>query len=479
MMPVFQNYTCDPFHPISKPCTLGNLAQFSVNATETSHVQKAVRFAALHDIRLVVKNTGHDFLGRNTAPGALSIWTHHMNGTEFLPSYRSPGYSGPALKMLAGTQAWEAYEAASSVGYRVVGGTCPSVGLAGGYTLGGGHSSLTSQHGLSADNVLEWEVVTPSGDVKTASPCKNRDLFWALTGSGGGISFGVVVSVTVKVFPEGPATGGILQFNLTQPDAHDAVSVLLSGSTRLVDSGSVLYVGVTNTSVSTIISAPQVDGPTLRNQLGYITSALNKSGIAYDLTINEDPTYFQLFSRYFGPLPNGIYPVDHLMGSRLIPRSLFSDPEKTAQLQDVTRAITHDGDWALSAVVLNATPPSVREARSHNSVLPAWRDALIHYTVYSSWDWSSDAEMRARQDRLTYDIIPTLVGLTPGSGTYANEADYREENWQDEFFGANWDRLSAIKRRLDPRGLSYTPLSPGADKWTEGLDGKLCRVGRH
>lgn len=59
--------------------------------------------------------------------------------------YQSPHYSGKAMKMGAGVQALEAYEAAHAYGLAVVGGESPTIGLAGGYIQGGGHSALTSK----------------------------------------------------------------------------------------------------------------------------------------------------------------------------------------------------------------------------------------------------------------------------------------------------------------------------------------------
>ena len=51
-----------------------------------------------------------------------------------------------------------------------------------GYYRGGGHSPISSKYGLAADQVLEWEVVTGTGQLITASPFKNSDLYWALSG---------------------------------------------------------------------------------------------------------------------------------------------------------------------------------------------------------------------------------------------------------------------------------------------------------
>jgi hypothetical protein len=47
-------------------------------------------------------------------------------------------------------------------GLRIVSGSCPTVGLVGGFHQGG-HSSITSTHGMGADQALEWEVVLADG----------------------------------------------------------------------------------------------------------------------------------------------------------------------------------------------------------------------------------------------------------------------------------------------------------------------------
>lgn len=70
--------------------------------------------------------------------------------------WTGPGsYSDKAVRVTAGVQGYEVTEAASKLGLVVVGGECPTVGLAGGYTQGGGHLALTTSFGLSADNALE------------------------------------------------------------------------------------------------------------------------------------------------------------------------------------------------------------------------------------------------------------------------------------------------------------------------------------
>ena len=60
--------------------------------------------------------------------------------------------------------------------------------------------------------MLEWEVVTANGTHTVASPSQNPDLYWALSG-GGGSTYGTVISMTSKMYPESQTGGATLSFN--------------------------------------------------------------------------------------------------------------------------------------------------------------------------------------------------------------------------------------------------------------------------
>lgn len=138
-----------------------------------------------HNIRLIVKGTGHDYIGRSGAPNALSIWTHNLKGLQMHESFTSDNGRGtnygPAITVAAGTLMQEIYEFADGFNRTVVGGSGGTVGV-GGYLTGGGHSILSARHGLAADQVLEMEVVTSMGEILTVNERQHTDLFWALRG---------------------------------------------------------------------------------------------------------------------------------------------------------------------------------------------------------------------------------------------------------------------------------------------------------
>jgi FAD/FMN-containing dehydrogenase len=83
----------------------------------------------------------------------------------------------------------------------VVGVNCPTAGITGGYIQGGSHGHVSSKYGLSADQVLEWEVMAAFSGLITANFDSHEHLLWALRGGGGG-TYGVAVSTTVKALPD-------------------------------------------------------------------------------------------------------------------------------------------------------------------------------------------------------------------------------------------------------------------------------------
>ena len=138
------------------------------------------------------------------------MWTHYLKSTQVL-GWKDSYYDGKAIKMGAGVQGFEAMAAAKAEGLVTVGGECPTVGVSGGYTQGGGHSALSTSFGLGADQTLSFEVVTAKGNIVTASRTHNSDLYWALSGGGGG-TYGIVVSMTAKLYQDATVSGATLIF---------------------------------------------------------------------------------------------------------------------------------------------------------------------------------------------------------------------------------------------------------------------------
>ena len=69
MAPFFTNNSCSPFTPEQSPCLIGTYVDYAVDVASPEHVAKTTMFCIKHNIRLVIRNTGHDYLGKSTGAG--------------------------------------------------------------------------------------------------------------------------------------------------------------------------------------------------------------------------------------------------------------------------------------------------------------------------------------------------------------------------------------------------------------------------
>ena len=415
MAPYFANGTCDPFHPVSKPCTLGNYVVYAVNVTTPDHISKAIQFATKHDIRIVVRNTGHDYIGKSTGAGSLAIWTHYLKDLE-IHDYKDRHYTGKAITMGAGIQGFEAYEAAEQANVQVVGGECPTVGLAGGYSQGGGHSALASRYGLGADQVLQWQLVDGQGNFITATRDNEySDLYWALSGGGGG-TYGVVVSMTSKAHPGTPVSGLNLTFTndqISQDTFYEAVARFHTRLPALVDAGAMGIWFYTNTSFAiSPLTGPNIPEAKLISLVKPFLDDLKELGIKPTVYSKQFPSYLSQFNG----MQQAIGVGEAQYGGWLIPRSVVQKNNKA--LTTTYRQITEDGATFIG-VGLNVSREVAGDVK--NSVFPGWRDTLIATTITTPWKWDAPEEMLAAQRKMTESYMAKLTALAPNSGAYMNE----------------------------------------------------------
>ena len=178
----------------------------------------------------------------------------------------------------AGVQWFEAYEAANQHKVALVGGFSPrgSVGAAGGWLQGGGHSLMSPNYGLGmqsphsvtkphlhdhlvgVDNVLEVTIVTADGSHVIANAYNNKDLFWALRGGGGG-TWGVVTSVSYKTHPSTPLSGAVLNVNSTNPDStRKLLAEIIRLTPSLVEQGYGGYGNGSTAGFELLVLSPNV-----------------------------------------------------------------------------------------------------------------------------------------------------------------------------------------------------------------------------
>ncbi|KAF2197179.1 FAD-binding domain-containing protein [Delitschia confertaspora ATCC 74209] len=489
-------------------CTNDGTPAYVVNATTVKQVQLAVNFARNNNIRVVIKNSGHDFSGRATGGGSLSIWTHYLKGFEYLPSAQIGRYRGRAARAGTGIMSYELHQYMRQYNITIPAPGATTPAPFGGYMLGGGHSIIASYYGLMSDNILSMEVVTGDGKFVHADPEENEDLFWALRG-GGGSTFGVVTSVVVKAHPAMYISKSTYLFSIgpgiSSSTFWAGVSAYFAELPRVMDAKGTGWNtigagfawppapgGGNNTAVFALNGAFYLPGMTPAQAKTFtapLTARLQKLGI--NIT-NPEPQFYATYPDQGFPL--GSAPAagagSSRFGSRLFPRSSFTNPNSRAfkSTMAAIRSFVEDGRYNFHSVDYQSTVELAGYPGSSSAVPDFHREAIVHATGFDTASYGPDvspAQQKANHKRLD-SYIQKWRDVTPGGGAYANEADVQEPDWQEAFFGDTLERLEDIKRDVDPWGVFWSASNVGSEGWKitgegAGGDGEygrgmLCRV---
>ncbi|KAI2471066.1 FAD-binding domain-containing protein [Annulohypoxylon bovei var. microspora] len=478
-------------------CTRGGFPEYVVNATSVKHIQAAVNFARNKNIRLIVKNTGHDFGGRSIGAGSLSVWTHHLKEMEVIPSYSIGPYSGMAAHLGSGVESWEEHNFMNTNNITVVSPGCGTVGGVGGWMSAGGHTTLTSTFGLGADQVLSLGVVTASGRFVTADPYTNTDLFYAIRG-GGGATYGVVTSAIYKAYPPVNVTSSSLTLSLAQPsntstpmpgvttDAEifwQGVSAYYRFAAKVLDAGgygfSYIYPGANQTFRFTTSSS--FPGSTPAAVFEFMQPLYDSLAL---LGVNATNPSIRSSSLY-GSRGVGIGPApgNTRYRSRLLPRENWEEDALWNRTMAAIRTATSAGfanDFYFHGTLASPTTAVAGWPGNTSAVNPAWRNNRMHAMLMDAIPSQSTA-----RDALLGGYMDLLRAASPGAGSYMNEGDPGEPGWQQAFYGANYARLRAVKRARDPWPVFWAPTTVGSEAWAvdpvdgypASQNGRLCRSG--
>ncbi|KAF2179656.1 FAD-binding domain-containing protein [Zopfia rhizophila CBS 207.26] len=498
MFPIYQGRTCMPGN--TGNCTLGGFPEYAVNATNVAQIQLALNFARNNDLRLVVKNTGHCYLGKSSGGGALSIWMHNNKQIDFLPEYEGDSYSGPAMKLGSGVTVVEVYAAAEKYGVSALGGISPSVGYAGGYFAGGGHTPLAGLYGMAADHVMAIRLVTADGRFITASEKSHPDLYWALRGGGGG-TYGVVTSIVIRVLPKVPVTTAAFSFQSSKNVSKEAFWLAVRKYYELhipfTDAGTYSFYFIFNQNETK-------DGELNFDMRSFFApnhtiesfSALTKpwfdtlKDLGIPWTTKPNQTYFEsYYPAYMSSWGHRLFPVGTvktMAGNRLLPRGHFQDEAKFNATFEVLKQHVANG-FHLGGY--HQAPRN--RANADNAVSTAWRET-VSFLIFGSRpvpDNATVVDMKAATDELTDRILKPWRDVAPpneGGGSYLNEAAVMEPEWQHSFYGLQYERMLGVKRKWDHRGVFYGTTAVGSEEWevrdgdrgVQTQDGRLCRVSR-
>lgn len=465
----------------NSPCQQGRVSILGVRAETVDDVQKALKFAAERNLRIVVKSSGHDWLGRSASAGSFLLWMHKMK-KSITVDYKFTATDGcedsnpvPAVTVVGGVAWGEVYDVLKPTGYIAVGGTSLTICASGGYLQGGGHGVLGPSFGLAVDNVLQIEVVTADGTLHRVSACRDPELFFALRG-GGGSTFGVVTSVTYKLHRNPNNLAGAV-LTLSPSNGTATWSLTTQEAILATWSQTALAMDGARWGGYWFFNAASFNGyflaPTTQSSANATISPLVEAlsqidHVAMKITLFDTPTFQDWHSAIYATQKTKTDYTGgrNLLGSRIVPHSALADPQSLAR--QILAAMAVAGPYGvLGNMVIG---PGVRDGDPQNvtAVTPAWRRGIWHLLTASSWDWNAPQVDTVTAQNETLAFVKVLQQAYPDSGAYFNEASVDEPGWQQSFWGhANYDRLSAVKLRVDPAGLFTCRNCVGSEQWDQ------------
>ena len=179
----------------------------------------------------------------------------------------------------------------------------------------------------------------------------------------------MVLSVTVKVYPDVPWTLGFLKFSGAPSEAHwQAIAAYNAIIPDLVNSQAFVWAIYDNVSFSlnplTVINKTDVELTALIRPL---LDSLDDLNIQYNLSVQSGLRYIDALKITGEPL----FTVGNaLIGGRMLPRALWANESGIASVLDASREIV---DAGLSLFDFSFRLPTPPDGDAPNAVLPAWR----------------------------------------------------------------------------------------------------------
>ena len=393
---------------------------------DVADVATALVFGRARGLEIAIRGGGHNPAGHCAVDDGLVIDLSRMRRVRVDPERRSATSQGGAT--------WLDFDAATQAhGLVTPGGVVGSTGVTG-LALGGGIGHLTAQYGLTCDNLVAAELVTPADGIVRASDDENPDLLWGLRGGGG--NFGVVTHAEFRLHPLERVVGGRLEYG-----ADGVAEALHRFRDLAMDARPELSVQAqltTDASVSPkLVVVPcytgEEDGPEALRPLRGVSGLVNDSVRCQSFLEQQ---------RIFDPG----YGVD-----RNYWKGHFVDELPDRLIDELLRRMTALGRPPGGILIesLHGAPKDVDPA----SAALGFRDAAFNVSVMATWtDPAHDSEGITWARETAKTIEPWAV-----RGGYANymQADEPTARVRDAFGADSFTRLQALKSRYDPDNVLH------------------------
>jgi FAD/FMN-containing dehydrogenase len=406
-----------------------------VRCVGAGDVAAALDFARAHQLEVAVRGGGHNPAGHCVLDGGLIIDLSLMRTVAVDPDARIARAEGGAT--------WLDFDSATqSSGLATPGGVVGSTGV-GGLTLGGGIGHLTAQYGLTCDNLVGAEIVTPDGTLTRADADGNAELLWGLRGGGG--NFGIATRLEFRLHPLDRVVGGLLTYaGKGVRDALRRFRDIAARSPRNLSCQAIL--SVDEFLAPLLVVAPCYTGSNgAPEDLRRLQSApgLVEDGVRPQSFIDQQ----RMFDSPYGE--NRHYWKGHFVRE-------LSDELIDVLIQQIAALGRPPGEILIES--LHGAP---KEADADSGAV-AWRGAAFNISAVGNWQ---DADYDAQHIQWARE---TAAAIEPWSFRGAAYVNYMQGDEPIErvraAFGDAFARLQQLKSRYDPgnvlrRNQNIPPLT--------------------
>lgn len=396
-----------------------------VRCADANDVQRAIEFARRRDWPIAVRGGGHSTAGFSTSEGGLVIDLSPMKSIRVDPETST-------AQAQAGLTLGELIQETQRYGLATTTGIVSDTGIAG-LTLGGGIGWLAAQYGLTCDNVSAFEVITPDGVLRRADPDENPDLFWGLRGGGG--NFGIVTNFHYRLHDVGPVLAGMVIHPMAQ--AREALRFYRDYTATAPDE---------LTAYAALLTTPEGE-----RAIAFI--------LCYAGELQEGERIVKPIRRWGPPVVDLLRPMSYLEAISLIdaanPAGRYyaekgnTVPELKDEVIDILVENASAGTSPFSVTLIQHLHGVATRIAPHATAFPVRKECYVpvHIAAWEDGDAARHRQwLRTSTDALRpFELKETYVNFMSEEGSARVRSAY----------GANYDRLVALKNRYDPDNLFH------------------------
>ena len=390
-------------------------------------IAAAVNFARDNELLVSVRGGGHNMPGLAVCDGGLMLDCNSLRTVRIDPVNQRASAD-------PGCTWWDFDYQTQSFALGTPGGAVSHTGITG-LTLGGGLGWLSGKHGLSSDNVISFEIVTPDGTLRKANADENPDLYWGLRGGGG--NFGVVTQLEYQLHPVGMMYGGMILY------PFDNAKDFFKGYRDFLPSCPDEL-----TTFAGLFTLP--DGTTVAGGI----CAYNGDHAAASKLMDET------FRKFTTPMADMLGPIPYCKLQQLIDeqtaphRRYYVKSNLMKTIPDEVIDIVVEGYSKVPSPLTmiafqqfgNAIGRFPKDATAFGH-----REAILEQVMFSCWTDPADDDVNKQWARKLSDLSSPFA-----HGHYVNQTGLESEEGADRVqaaYGDNWDKLAALKAKYDPMNL--------------------------